>query len=238
MQMHNYMKKEPTIDGQLFSQFGGAVLAKYTVGATEVENVTHLGVNRTSWMQLKTLFKMRPIKLDVKFRAKDIHTATVQKSQFDGRIFGQHELWLPDGYFYTVYAESLGEAAVEANTDFGAIIGASYSFQGIRHGPLISLTIPAGGGTVNCLSTMPYTDALFQCTVPVATPQYTLGGAVFANVQAGEVLVIDGISKKILRNGQPNALNVSWLNFPQLTPGLNTVSGTYPTIIQYYPTYI
>lgn len=232
------VKIEPTINGQLFSKFGGAVLCDFRVGATELNNFTFYGQNRTSFQQLKTTFGPRTLALDIKFKAKDLNTATLQKSMFDAAVYGKNTFWLPDGYFYTVSTESIGEAAIEADTRQGAIIGAQYSFRGFRHGPLTTLNIPAGGGRVKCLSTMPLTDCIYSVTVPAAMGQYSLGGAIFKNVKKGETLVFDGINKKILRNGVPNALEVSWLNFPSLTPGFNQIAAQYATTIQYYPTYI
>lgn len=232
------VKREPTINGKLFSQFGGAVLQDFRVGASELSNFTFYGQNRTSFQQLKTTFGPRSITLDIIFKAKDLHTATMQKSIFDGAVYGKNTLWLPDGYFYTVSTESIGEAGIKADTAQGAAIGAQYNFKGFRHGPLTTLNIPAGGSRIKCLSTMPLTDCIYSVTVPVAMAQYSLGGAVFKNVQKGEKLVFDGINKKILRNGVPNAINVSWLNFPSLTPGFNQIAAQYATTIQYYPVYI
>lgn len=232
------VKREPTINGQLFSKFGGAALHDFRVGASELNNFTFYGQNRTSFQQLKTTFGPRSLQISVKFAAKDLHTATLQKSMFDAAVYGKNTLWLPDGYFYTVSTESIEEASIEADTEQGALIGADYHFRGFRHGPLTTLTIPAGGSRVKCLSTMPLTDCIYSVTVPVALAQYNLGGALFKNVKKGEKLVFDGINKRILRNGVDNALNVSWLNFPSLTPGFNQIAAQYATTIQYYPTYI
>lgn len=232
------IKKEPTINGRLFSEFGGATLQKYTVSASELNNYTFFGQNRTSFEQLKTTFGPRTVRLDVKFAAPDLRTCTLQKSIFDGALFGKNELWLPDGFFYSVYTDSIGEAAIEADTADGVMIGASYTFKGFRHDAMRTHTIPAGGARIKCLSTMPATDCILSVTVPVTLGKYQLGGAVFGNVKAGEKLTFDGINKRILRNGVDNALNVSWLNFPQLAPGFNQIAATYPTTVQYYPTYI
>lgn len=230
--------REPMINHRLFSEFGACVLADYEVGETELTNAVYLGRNRTSWTQLDTTFGMRSLRITVKFFAPEIQECTMLKSLFDGALYGKNELWLPDGYWYSVYAESFGSAAVEANTDRGAILSASYSLKGIRHAELETVGLSAGDNEIRCMSTMPYTDARFSTQVTKAAAQYTLGGAVFKNVTAGERLVFDGISKRILRDGVDNALNVSWLDFPRLTPGFNQITCIDPTTVQYYPTYI
>lgn len=232
------IKKEPTINGRLFSEYGGATLQKYTVGPSELTNFSFFGQNRTTFEQLKTTFGPRTLTLEVKFAARDLHTATLQKSLFDCQLFGKNELWLPDGFFYTVSTESLGDATIEADTTDGVMIGANYSFKGFRHGPMQTLSIPPGGSRIKCLSTMPFTDCVYTVRVARAVGQYNLGGAVFKNVKANETLIFDGINKKILRNGVENAADVSWLNFPQLAAGFNQIPASYTTTIQYYPTYI
>lgn len=234
----NLTKIEPTINGSPFSSYGGAALIDFTVGPTELSNYVYLGANRTNWQQLRSFFGMRLITIKVKFLAPTLQIATVYKSTFDAALFGKVELWLPDEFYYSAYAESVGEAQIEANTSAGVILGASYSFKGIRHEALEVAEVSAGGGTVICRSTMPYTDCIYEVTVAAAALSYQLGGATFNNVSAGERLTFDGINKRILRNGVDNALNVNWLDFPRLTPGFNSVSCIYTTTIKYYPTFM
>ncbi len=236
--MTEKIAREPMINNRLFSEFGACALADYEVGETELTNAVYLGRNRTSWAQLDTTFGMRSLRITVKFFAPEMQECTMLKSLFDGALYGKNELWLPDGYWYSVYTESFGAAAVEADTERGAIISAAYSLKSIRHAELETAALSAGENKLRCISTMPYTDARFSTQVTQAAAQYTLGGAVFKNVTAGEFLVFDGINKRILRNGTDNALNVSWVDFPRLTPGFNQIACAGPTTVQYYPTYI
>lgn len=86
--------------------------------------------------------------------------------------------------------------------------------------------------------TMPFTDCKLSVTVSTAAESYSLGGAVFHNVAANERLVFDGIEGKILRNGVPNAANVTWTHFPALTPGNNTITATDAVTVEFYPAYL
>lgn len=228
----------PAINGKLFSEYGGAMLLDYTVGGTEITNDYFKGRNRSSWNQLSTVFGMRPVKLSIVFTGSDLNRVTLQKSQFDAACFGQIELFLPDGFFYTANTVSVGDSSIVGIGETQAAIKADYSFEGIRHSPMVTATLPAGGGTVYCQSTLPFTDCILSCTVTAPAASYVLGGATFKNVQAGETLVFDGINKRILRGGAPGANNVNWTVFPQLIPGANNLTCVDAVTVQYYPVYM
>lgn len=229
---------EPMVNGKLFSAYGGAMLFDYTVGGTEIANDYFKGRNRSSWNQLSTVFGMRSINLSILFTGPDLNRVTLQKSQFDAACFGQIELFLPDGFFYTANTVSVGDSSIVGIGETQTAIKADYSFEGIRHSPLVTATLSAGGGTVYCQSTLPFTDCILSCTVTAPATSYVLGGATFKNVQAGETLVFDGINKRILRGGAPGANNVNWTVFPQLIPGANNLTCVDAVTVQYYPVYM
>lgn len=229
---------EPMVNGKPFSAYGGAMLFDYTVGGTEINNDYFQGRNRTSFTQLATVFKMRKIKLSVVFSGPDLEAVTLQKSLFDAACFGKSELFLPDGFFYTVVTNSLGDAAIVGIGETVTKVKATYEFTGLRHKPLVTVSLPAGGGKVNCGSTTPLTDCRLSCTVTTAAATYLLGGATFNDVTAGEPLVFDGIEKRILRNGAPGAANVNWTQFPALTPGENNIVCADAVTVEFYPTFL
>ena len=43
---------------------------------------------------------------------------------------------------------------------------------------------------------------------------------------------------KITKNGVNYAAFVNWTDFPQLVPGMNTISAADAVMVEYYPTYI
>lgn len=232
------MTVNPMLNGIDFSHWGAEVLLDFTIGGTDTTNDYYQGRNRTSFTQLATVFKLRQIKLNVVFTGKDLETVTLQKSLFDAACFGKNELFLPDGFFYTVMATSLGDAAIVGIGDTVTKTKATYTFTGIRHKPLVAVSLPAGGGKVNCGSTTPFTDCKLSCTVTAPAATYTLGGATFNTVTAGETLVFDGIDKRILRNGAPSAANVNWRQFPTLAPGENNVVCIDAVTVEFYPTFL
>ena len=57
------------------------------------------------------------------------------------------------------------------------------------------------------------------------------------DVTEGDILVADGITGRILQNGGLCAGNMSFLHFPSLAPGANTIQCIEDLIVEYYPTY-
>lgn len=232
------MTVEPMLNGTVFSHWGAEALLDFTISGTDTTNDYFQGRNRTSFTQLATVFKMRKIKLSVVFSGPDLGAVTLQKSLFDAACFGKSELFLPDGFFYTVMTNSLGDAAIVGIGETVTKVKATYEFTGVRHKPLVTVSLPAGGGKVNCGSTTPTTDCRLSCTVTTAAATYALGGATFNNVTAGDPLVFDGIDKLILRNGAPGAANVNWTQFPALTPGENNIVCVDAVTVAFYPTFL
>lgn len=226
------------INGIPLYQFGGCALLDYSVGETELDNTTFQGINRTSWRLLRSAFGHRKIGLTIVFTARTLHDVKLLRSTLNGKLFGRVELFIADdGFFYDAVCESTGAEILIGIGEREAKIKSEYSFTGIRREALARATIQPGE-MIYCRSTMPYTDCRLTATVGTAAAEYTLGGAVFKNVSAGDVLVFDGIDGKITKNGAPYAANVTWLKFPSLTPGLNQIAGNDSVTVEYYPCYI
>jgi len=212
-----------------------AVLRGFTVGGTEVSSSYWQGVNRTNFALLKQQFGLRPITLSVAVEEKTYFDAAVQLSRLTAALWGKCEIALPDGFFYTaVLSESPGEPELVGPGIGETILLCDFSLVGYRHGPLVTTS----GPKVWCESTTPQTDCILSVTASAAAESYELGGATFKNVVQGEKLEFDGINKRILRNGAPGAVNVTWINFPYLTPGENNITATDPVTVQFYPCYL
>ena len=226
------------INGKPLSWYGGAAMLDYSVGETEISAETFQGVNRTSWALLKSFFGRRVITLTVLFKGSDLHAVKVQRSKFNSQLFGRVELFISgDGFFYDAICTSMGAEEYGGQGEQEAQIKAAYAFSGIRRDALASVAVPAGG-SFYCRSTMPLTDCKLTATVGSSATTYQLGGATYANVAAGDILVFDGINGAITRNGLPDAANVLWVNFPSLTPGENENDAPDAVTVEYYPTYI
>lgn len=226
------------INGRPLYEYGGGALIDYTVGETELDNTTFQGVNRTTWRLLKSRFGMRKINLTIIFTGRTLHEVKLKRSTLNGKLFGRVELFIADdGFFYDVVCDSTGAETLIGVGEREAKIKSEYSFTGLRRDALASCKIQPGE-KIYCRSTMPFTDCCLTVSVGAAASAYTLGGAEFENVRAGDVLVFDGLDGKITKNGEPYAANVTWRDFPSLTPGFNQIAAIDPVTVEYYPTYI
>ena len=227
-----------TINGVSLSTFGGQALLDYTIGETELTNETFHGINRSSWALLKTMYGLRNIRITIIFEGSDLNEAKLNRSKFNSAIFGKNELYIyDDGFYYTVYTESFGDETLVGIGTNTAQVKSDYTFMGIRHAAKETKTV-ASGATLNCLSTMPFTDCKLTATVTTTGENYHLGGAVFPSVTAGDVLVFDGINCLITKNGANAADTATWMNFPTLVPSTNTIDCVDTVTVEYYPTYI
>ena len=227
-----------TVNGKPLATYGGAALLDYTIGETPLDVTTFHGINRTSWNLLKNMFSMREITLTVVFEGPDLREAKRNRSALNGVLFDKADLFIPDdGFHYSVICTSTGAETLIGQGDKTAQIKSTYAFKGIRHDDLKTVTLPAGE-TMYCLSTMPLTDCRLSSTVGTSADSYQLGGAEFANVEAGDVLVFDGINGKITKNGVNYAESVAWFDFPSLIPGPNTIDCLDAVTVEYEPTYI
>lgn len=222
------------INGQPLANYQ-ALLNSFTVGPVETTSSYWQGVNRTNFALLKQQFGLRPITLSVAVMGDTYRDAAVMLSRLTSALWGVVELHLPDGFYYTCVLSDAGGNPELVGPGYGqTLLIKEYSLTGYRHDPMVTTT----GPSVWCPSTTPQTDCILSVTVGAATSTYTLGGATFPNAKKGEQLVFDGINKRILRNGAPGATGVEWVNFPYLTPGINTITAADTVTVQFYPCYM
>ena len=226
------------INGKPLATWAGASLLDYSIGETPVNPVSFQGINRTSWHLLDNFFGMREIALTVVFSAPDLRTAKLNRSAFNMELFGKAELFIPDdGFSYTVACKSTGTEELIGIGQRNAQVKSTYTFIGIRHDDLKTIHVDTNG-IMYCLSTMPFTDCRLTATARINRNNFQLGGAIFPEVNPGDVLVFDGIEGKITINGENAAAAVSWVKFPQLVPGKNVIYCSDPAVVEYFPTYI
>lgn len=226
------------INGTPLDVYCAAALLDYSIGDVDTESVTFQGVNRSTVKLLKTKYGTRQVTITIVFTGATRREASLNRSKLNSALFEQAEIFISDdGFFYTVVCESRGEEELVGISDDCAKIKSTYQLRGVRHDALVSETI-AGGQSIFCRSSLALTDCRLSVTVGAASAAYTLGGAVFANVSKGDKLVFDGIGGIITKNGANAAASVTWVNFPQLTPGLNKITAADPVTVEYYPTFI
>lgn len=211
------------------SDYGAKLLREFSVGSSPLNNQYFKGRNRTAFNQLASVIGLKTLTLPIIFEGTDRHDVALKKSTFEGDAYGKVEMWLPDGFFYTVMLdgstepENIGDKACKA----------TYTFVGLQH-DILSETV---GNSIYCTSTVFQTDCILTVTVGATSTAYKLWNATF-DVSAGDVITFDGYNKRILINGAPGAQNATWTEFPYLTRGENTIQCVDTVTIQYYPTYM
>lgn len=230
--------EDVTINGTPLSDFGGASLRDFVVGEVPLSPELFQGRNRTSWRLLQNSYGLREIQIGVVFRGKTLREAKQNRSRLNLALFYPADLYIPeDGFHYRAICVGLGDEETVGIAENEAQIKCKYEFKGVRHDPLVRVSVPAGG-SVHCLSTIPFTDVRLTATVASGT-SFQLGGAEFGSVQAGDVLVFDGINGIVLRNGINWALNTVFTSFPFLFPGENTITASGGTVtVEYEPSYL
>lgn len=225
------------INGTNIADFG-VLVESLKVGAIETQQQTYQGVNRSNFNVLDTIQYMRTINVNLFYAAPTRRELALIKSKIDNMLTGKLDLWLPDGFFYSSYLVSAGEESVLGVENNKVIALCSYQFKGIRHDKLETVqTTAAADNKVFCKSTVPLTDCKLTCVASQNYASLQIDTVTITNVHAGDVLVVDGITGRILQNGGLCAGNMSFIHFPSLTPEENTLNCVEDLTVQYYPTY-
>lgn len=220
------------INGTNIADFG-VLVERMKVGAIEIDQQTYQGVNRTNFNVLDTIQYMRPISVNLFYSAPTRRELALIKSKIDNMMLGKLELWMPDGFFYSAYLVSAGEEDILGVERNQVIALCAYQFKGVRHDKLETVT----GNTVVCKSTVPKTDCRLTCTASRNYTSLQIDTVKIKNVTAGDVLVVDGITGRILQNGGLCAGNMEFIHFPSLVPDENTLMCPEDLTVEYYPTY-
>ncbi|WP_195397734.1 MULTISPECIES: hypothetical protein [Holdemania] len=215
------------INEQDVAIFGAHLTMDYTVGGYEVDSSAFMGRKRSTFVLLNHTTGFKEIVVPIVFDKKPV---TVNKDRFEALAFsGKVELEMDDGQLFTAYLSEIGETTY-IHPD---LIESEYVFIGVRHGR--KRTVHAN--TLFCESTLPWTDCILTVTVGKTGKNYQIGPVVFPSVTSGQVLVVDGINKRILANGAPAAELAEWTVLPSLSPGLNAIDCADPLTVEYYPAY-
>lgn len=211
----------------------GVLVEKLKVGPIETQQSVYQGVNRTNFNVLDTLQYMRSIDISLFFAAPTRRELALTKSKIDNMMIGKLDLWVPDGFYYSSYLESAGEESYLGVENNKVIALCAYKFKGVRHDPKETVQ----GNEVICKSTVPHTDCKLTCTASQDYASLTIDTVTITNVHQGDILVVDGITGRILQNGALCAGNMSFIHFPSLVPGDNILTCDEELTVEYYPTY-
>lgn len=204
------------------------------IGGTVIENDYFQGRNRTNYTLMQTTFGLKPIEFTLVFSDQRLERAVENKSMLEAEMYGGCEVHLPDGFYYRAMLSDIGASDTKGVDGNLVLIEVNYKLMAIQHR---ELEIVEDGTSFVAKGTMPQMDCRLQVTVGTSASSYVLGGAVFGSVQAGDVLVVDGIKKRFLKNGTWTTAE-SWITFPSVTPGQNTFTAADTVQVEYYPCYI
>lgn len=202
----------------------------FKIGAAVVESIYFQGRNRTSFNLLDQTYGLKPFTFGLQFEGETRSDIAVNKSLFDLELCGAIEIYMDDGFSYTCVLISAGELEYDGKR-YGR---AHYELSAIQHRAEVTLK----SSTFTCSSTIPFTDCMISGTTSGTSG--SVGSITFSGVVANKALVIDGINKRLLYDGAPAAQYFSWVNFPRLTPGTNTITTTGLTGVEtkFFPTFM
>lgn len=225
------------IDGQGASAFGARLLTSYTVGGVSLERSRVLPAAGLRFIPAGSRVGLREISLPVHIYGQNPRDAAQRKSALDAALLADPvELALPDGFLYTASLDKIG-AVTELSAD-GCILAGSYTLSGFRHDLLETVRLPAGGGTLYARGTAPAMECRISCTVGSTADSYQMAGILWVDLQAGDLLVLDGIRRAVTKNGK-NALNQCDLTrWPLLAPGKNTLTAPDALTVEYTPIWL
>jgi hypothetical protein len=214
--------------------FNAKALRDYTIGGTPIENDYFQGRNRSNYTLMSTTYGLKPINITFVYQGDSRREASLNRSRLEAQLFDVFELYLPDGFYYRCMLDSIGEAETKGADGFGVMTSVKYKFLGIQHDPLVTIE---DGTSFTAEGTLPKMDCILSVTVGASASSYYLGGAVFSNVQAGDVLVVDGIYKRFLKNGAPTTAT-DWVSFPSVRMGQNSFTAFDTVKVEFYPCYV
>lgn len=225
------------VDGRGASEFGARLLASYTVGGAALERSRVQPAAGLRFVPAGNRVGLREISLPVHIYGDTPRHAQERKSALDAAMLADPvELALPDGFLYTASLDKIG--TVSELSQEGCILAGSYTLSGFRHDPLTSAAVPAGGGELWVRGTAPDMECRLTCTVGAAAGSYLMAGVLWVDVQAGDVLCLDGITRAVTRNGANALTQCDLTRWPLLAPGRNILTAPDALTVEYYPIYL
>lgn len=224
------MARIMTIDGVNINTFGATLLGTPRVSNAQVKSSLLVGTNRTGFVFLENEIGQKAVEVHIAIQGTSYNDIQIKKSKLRAALLGKTDIYFGDDemYYWVVYD---GNQVLEREDEHCEVI--VLNFTAVQHGELITQE----SSNINCLSTMPYTDARLQVTATAAASKFVLGTVTFKNVVAGDVLVADGINGAVLQNDIP--VVAEFVRLPFLSAGNNSIACTNGTpTVEYYPVYL
>lgn len=238
------------------SAFGAQLLASYTVGGSALTQNYVVSRTGSHITPCSTQYGLRSITLPVDIYGDTPEDAAAKHSALTAALLdGPVELYLPDGGIYTALLMDPGKRTVWDDT--GCCLSCTYTLSGYRHGPLETVLTEAdnsAGILFFAAGNAPQMECRLVATVQqtaqgtdtTATVAYPGGGSCTVSaVSSGDIILVDGIEKQVLVNGQNAFRNVTAISgWPVVAPGENrivpasdsNVAARYT--VEYYPIFV
>lgn len=241
---------EMTIDNHDISVFGARLL-NFSVGGSTITRNMSVANNickipsvysssvGTRQLMITLVFKPHPVGDNAKNTTlmQRYNNSTINVARFEGYLLshGTVEITLPDGFVYSAICTAVGTAVLDGTGEQEV----AYTFTAIRHKPLQTIPLTGATTTVLCEATTPV-----YCNITLTADQaynsITLMGITINNINAGDVIAINGWDNLITCNGINKYGDSDLIDFPVLQPGKNIINNTAITAqgsISYYPVY-
>lgn len=244
-----------TVSGRSLREFRAKMLS-YPEFQTVIDTELFQGAARSTLAVLKNRRGAMIMHCYIDFFGSN-EERTEQRSSFEALFLGMEpvEIDIGDGYFYRAVLTSSAESITKGEI----YTTAEYRFRVTRHRDPQVLEVVSystehpENGEIYCLSNAEKTDCVLTISFPggMAAASFlnvNLNGQTwsyeFSNISIGTI-VLDGIHKILLIDGQNATNRITWTDFPYLVPGKNLleikISGiafSRPCTVEYTPTYL
>ena len=223
------------INGHDIEEYGAKALRdSIKIGGSEIRNDYFQGRNRTNYTHLDTTYGLKSVGFTLVYIGKSLHETLEKKSMCEAEMYGECEIYMPDGFYYRCMLNSVGDSETKGVDGVEVLIECAYKLSGIQHEKLIEVL---NGAEFYARGTLPQMDCCVEVTVSTSAEHYYLAGADFGAVEVGDVLTFDGIKKRFLKNGAPTTAK-EWISFPSVKRGLNRFIAADIPKVTYYPCYL
>lgn len=231
------MKTDFYINGLGADYFGARLLSGYKVGSTKISRSRHkVAAFIQGWYPLSTDYELRQITLPVYIFGTSARDAAEKKSRLDAAMLADPiELILPNGFTYSASLDVCTDAE-EMQLD-GRELKCTYTLVGYAHESLLTEIVSSGQIFV-VEGTAPEMACRLTCTASADAVAYEMCGVIFSNVAAGDVLVLDGLNKRVTRNGVNDFDGCDLITWPTLQPGNCTLTAPDTITVEYYPIWV